>query len=101
MPRAIDADEIRKRCIYPLIDEAAAILAEGIAAGAEDVDLVWVHGYGFPAARGGPLHYADSIGLRAIYDEMRAFERRLGSSCAPSHPFAELATSGRSFMRIR
>jgi 3-hydroxyacyl-CoA dehydrogenase len=54
-PRAIGDDEIVERCMRVLTDEAAALLAEGIAARPEDVDLVWVHGYGFPAARGGPL----------------------------------------------
>jgi 3-hydroxyacyl-CoA dehydrogenase len=95
--RQIGDDEILKRCIYPLINEAANILADGTAARPGDVDVVWVYGYGFPAFRGGPLRYADSVGLRTIYDEMLAFEREHGAYWMPSPLLAELATSGGSF----
>ena len=95
--RAISDDEILKRCMYPLINEAAKILAEGIAARPGDVDVVWVYGYGFPAWRGGPLRWADSIGLRSIVDDLLAFERVHGPSWTPAPLLRELAESGGTF----
>ena len=73
--RAIADDEIVKRAMYPLVNEAALILAEGIATRPSDIDVVYVNGYGFPAWRGGPLRWADSLGLRTVVDDMLAFER--------------------------
>jgi 3-hydroxyacyl-CoA dehydrogenase len=98
--REIGDDEIRKRCLYPLIDEAAAILSEGIAACPSDIDVVWVTGYGFPAFRGGPLYYADSLGVRTIHDEMLEFERIHGPAWHPSPLLAALAESGTSFAQL-
>ncbi|MBV8602893.1 MAG: 3-hydroxyacyl-CoA dehydrogenase, partial [Candidatus Eremiobacteraeota bacterium] len=95
--RVIGDDEIRKRCIYPLINEAAKILAEGIAQRPGDVDVVWVYGYGFPIWRGGPLRYADATGIRTIYEEMLAFERVHGTHWTPAPLLAELATTGGEF----
>ena len=95
--RTIEDLEIRKRCIYPLINEAANVLSDGIAARAGDVDVVWVNGYGFPAFRGGPLRYADSVGLRDIYDDMLAFEGVHGAYWRPAPLLAHLATSGGTF----
>jgi 3-hydroxyacyl-CoA dehydrogenase len=69
--RAIGADEIIERCIYALINEGAALLAEGIAASPADIDLIWCNGYGFPRARGGPMAYADTVGLASVYDGIR------------------------------
>jgi len=95
--RDISDEEILERCIYALINEAAAILADGTAARPGDVDVVWVYGYGFPAFRGGPLRYADAIGLRPIYDAMLALERVHGAAWTPTPLFAQLATGGGSF----
>ncbi|MEA2719632.1 MAG: 3-hydroxyacyl-CoA dehydrogenase [Candidatus Eremiobacteraeota bacterium] len=95
--REITDDEILKRCMYPLVNEAAKILAEGIAARSGDVDVVWVYGYGFPAFRGGPLRWADSIGLRAIVDDLLAFERVHGSNWTPAPLLRELAERGETF----
>ncbi len=95
--RAIADDEILQRCLYPLINEAAAILADGTAARPGDIDVVWVYGYGFPAFRGGPLRYADSVGLRRIYDDMLAYERVHGAAWAPAPLLARLAAAGDSF----
>ena len=67
-PRAISDSEIIERCIYALINEGAAILSDGIAASPQDIDLIWCNGYGFPRARGGPMAYADAVGLAAVYD---------------------------------
>ena len=95
--REVRDDEILKRCMYPLINEAAKILAEGIAARSGDVDVVWVYGYGFPAWRGGPLRWADSVGLRAIVDDLLAFERVHGADWTPAPLLRELAESGGTF----
>jgi 3-hydroxyacyl-CoA dehydrogenase len=95
--RDIADDEILKRCMYPLVNEAAKILAEGIAARSGDVDVVWVYGYGFPAFRGGPLRWADSVGLRAILDDLLAFERVHGSNWTPAPLLRELAERGETF----
>ena len=83
--------------MYPLVNEAAKILAERIAARPGDVDVVWVYGYGFPAWRGGPLRWADSVGLAAILDKLRAYERVHGESWAPAPLLRELAERGGTF----
>jgi 3-hydroxyacyl-CoA dehydrogenase len=99
--RAIGDDEIRQRCIYALINEAAAILAEGIAARPGDIDVVWVNGYSFPAYRGGPLQYADSVGIRKMYEEMLALEKIHGPVWTPHALIRELAQSDGSFATWR
>ena len=65
--------EIIERCLYPLINEGARILEEGIAYGPDDIDLVWVNGYGFPAHRGGPMRLADTVGVANIADRLRHY----------------------------
>lgn len=95
--RRVDDDEIRKRCIYALINEAANILSEGIAIRASDVDVTWVYGYGFPGWRGGPLRYAESVGLPSVYSDILEFERQHGIYWTPAPLLAELATKGGSF----
>ena len=76
--RSIDDQEILERCFFPLINEGFLILEEGIATRPGDCDLIWVNGYGFPNWRGGPMHYADEIGLDHILDRMRHYQRMLG-----------------------
>jgi 3-hydroxyacyl-CoA dehydrogenase len=66
VPRQIDQEEILERCLYPMVNEGAKILDEGIAIRASDIDVVWVNGYGWPVARGGPMYWADQAGLRKI-----------------------------------
>ncbi len=95
--RALADDEIVWRCVLPLVNEAAKILAEGMAVRASDIDVVWVHGYGFPAFRGGPLRYADSLGLEAVVARMRAFERTHGAVWTPAPLLVRLAETGGSF----
>ncbi len=95
--RAISDEEILVRCLYPLVNEAAAILAEGYAARPGDVDVVYVYGYGFPAARGGPLYWADAVGLRAIDATMRDLERVHGETWKPAPLLHELALAGGTF----
>jgi 3-hydroxyacyl-CoA dehydrogenase len=71
--RAISDDEIVERCIYALINEGAKILEEGIALRASDIDVIYMTGYGFPAYRGGPMFYADTVGLKKIHDRVVQF----------------------------
>lgn len=76
--RKIGEDEIVERCIYGLITEGARILEDGISQRASDIDVVWINGYGFPRHRGGPLHFADAIGVGEVYRKVRDFEQRFG-----------------------
>ena len=75
---SIDDQEILERCLFPLINEGFLILEEGIATRPGDCDLIWVNGYGFPNWRGGPMHYADEVGLGHILDRMQHYQRALG-----------------------
>ncbi|HVE90079.1 MAG TPA: 3-hydroxyacyl-CoA dehydrogenase family protein, partial [Burkholderiaceae bacterium] len=72
-PRSIIDHEIVQRCVYALVNEGARILEEGIALRASDIDVVYLTGYGFPPAKGGPMFYAQSVGLKSVVNSMRAF----------------------------
>lgn len=76
--REIGADEVIERCIYGLVTEGARILEEGIALRSSDIDVIWLNGYGFPRHRGGPMHYADSVGLGAVHEKVCEFRDRFG-----------------------
>ena len=76
--RDISEQEIIERIIYPLINEGALILEEGIAAKSSDIDVIYVYGYGFPVYRGGPMQYADEIGVKTVYDAMCKYREQLG-----------------------
>ena len=76
--RHISDQEILERCLYPLINEGIQIFDEGIAYRSGDCDLIWANGYGFPAWRGGPLQYADEIGLDTVLDGMNHYREALG-----------------------
>jgi 3-hydroxyacyl-CoA dehydrogenase len=98
--RAISDDEILTRCIYPLINEGARILEEGIAQRASDIDVVWINGYGFPPYRGGPMYYADRVGLKKIYDRICAYRDTLGNEFGywePAPLLERLAREGGQF----
>jgi 3-hydroxyacyl-CoA dehydrogenase len=73
VPRAISAEEIVQRCVYALVNEGARLLAEGIALRASDIDVVYLAGYGFPPARGGPMYHAQSVGLDSVVASMARF----------------------------
>jgi 3-hydroxyacyl-CoA dehydrogenase len=96
--RPISDEEILQRLVYPMVNEGAKILDEKIAIRASDIDVIWVYGYGWPVYRGGPMFWADSIGLRAIRDRLLEWERQTGDSFwAPAPLLARLADSGKSF----
>jgi 3-hydroxyacyl-CoA dehydrogenase len=96
--RKPSAEEIRERCLYAMINEGANILAEGIAIRASDIDVVYASGYGFPRYRGGPMFYADTVGLKNIYDRILEFQRTLDRRYWQPAPLLEkLAKTGSSF----
>lgn len=92
--RAIGAHEILERLLYPMINEAALILEEGIAQRASDIDVVWVNGYGWPAWRGGPMFWADSLGLVRVVEGLRRHAASLGPDFRLSNRLVEAAASG-------
>jgi 3-hydroxyacyl-CoA dehydrogenase len=95
--RKIADDEILQRCLYPLINEGAAILAEGHAYRASDIDIVWRDGYGFPAYRGGPMFYADTVGLKEIVAKLEVFAKTAPMDFKISPKLKKLADEGKSF----
>ncbi len=96
--REIGGDEIIARCLYPLVNEGAKILKEGIAQRASDIDVVYVFGYAFPAAKGGPMCYADQVGVKQVYERICEFQQQHGGkNWAPAELLRELAESGGSF----
>lgn len=98
--RDISDDEILERCLYPLVNEGAKILDEGIALRASDIDVVWMHGYGFPRFRGGPMFWADTVGLKTIGEKMRQFEKEHGPWMAPSPLLLKLVDEGKGFAEL-
>ena len=95
--REFTDDEIVKRCIYPLINEAARILEEGVALRPSDVDMVWINGYGFPPYRGGPMHFADTEGIKKVYDTIVGFREAYGDHWQPAPLLEQLANEGSTF----
>jgi len=94
--RSITDDEILERCLYTLVNEGAAIIEEKIAHRASDVDVVWIHGYGFPRHRGGPMFWADEVGLGNILAKIEEFGRT-HDFWEPAPLLKRLAESGQSF----
>jgi 3-hydroxyacyl-CoA dehydrogenase len=96
--RAISDEEILQRLLYPMVNEGAKILDEKIAIRASDIDVIWVYGYGWPVYRGGPMFWADSIGLRALRDRLLEFKKQSGDAFWTPAPLLDrLATEGKSF----
>jgi 3-hydroxyacyl-CoA dehydrogenase len=95
--RSISDEEIEVRCIYPLINEGARILEEGIAYRSSDVDVIWTTGYGFPRFRGGPMFYADSVGLKNIHARISELHKQHGQYWKPAPLLEKLAASGQRF----
>jgi 3-hydroxyacyl-CoA dehydrogenase len=91
-------DEILERLLFPMINEGARILSDGIAARPGDIDVIWLHGYGWPAWRGGPMFYADRLGLDHIRTRLSHYHAAFGlASLAPAPLLVELADAGGSF----
>ena len=98
--RSFTNEEIIERTIYALINEGARVLDEGFALRAADIDVIYTNGYGFPAWRGGPMFYADRVGLKKIYDRVSAFHQELGQRWAPAPLLAKLAREGTTFKEL-
>jgi 3-hydroxyacyl-CoA dehydrogenase len=95
--REISAAEIVDRCIYALVNEGARILEEGYALRASDIDIIYLNGYGFPAYRGGPMWYADTVGLKQVLARISEFHRQHGEIWQPAPLLVRLAEQGKTF----
>jgi len=95
--RSISDEEILERTLYALVNEGARVLEAGIARRAADIDVIYLTGYGFPAFRGGPMFFADSVGLRRVHERVATFHRELGARFEPAPLLAQLARDGSSF----
>lgn len=95
--RPISSDEIIERYVFSMINEGARLLELGIAQRASDIDITFLTGYGFPRALGGPMYFADLVGLDVVYDTVQRFHERHGYWWTPSPLLKELATSGGNF----
>ena len=98
--REISAAEIVDRCLYALVNEGARILEEGYALRASDIDIIYLNGYGFPAYRGGPMWYADTVGLKQAYARISEFHRQHGEIWQPAPLLARLAEQGKTFAQF-
>lgn len=98
-PRSVSDEEIVERCVYALVNEGARILEEGIAARPSDIDIVYLNGYGFPLHRGGPMLYADVVGLPNVLRALKRFAAEPGADASwqPAPLLVRLAEQGRSF----
>ncbi len=94
--REISAEEIVDRCVYALVNEGARILEEGYVLRAGDIDIIYLNGYGFPAYRGGPMWYADTVGLKKVYERIREFQQRHGGWWEPAPLLKRLAQQGKT-----
>ncbi|HEV8639520.1 MAG TPA: 3-hydroxyacyl-CoA dehydrogenase NAD-binding domain-containing protein [Methylomirabilota bacterium] len=95
----IPDEEILARLLYPMINEGAKILEEGLAIRPSDIDVIWVYGYGWPVYRGGPMYWADQIGLKTIRDRMLELQRRTGDdSWRPARLLSHLADQGKGLL---
>jgi 3-hydroxyacyl-CoA dehydrogenase len=96
-PRSHDNQEIVERCLYPLLNEGFRILEEGVVIRASDIDVVWTSGYGFPRYRGGPMFYAETIGLKTLLDGILKYQKLFGPMhWQPASLLAELVEKGMS-----
>ena len=95
--KEISQEDMLKRMIYAMVNEAAKILDEGIALRAAAIDVIWVYGYGWPTYRGGLTYYADQIGLNEIVEDLERFSREYDPDLEPAPLLRELAKEGKSF----
>ena len=95
--RDITAEEVVERTIYTLVNEGARILEEGVALRPVDIDVVYINGYGFPAYCGGPMWYADTVGLDKVYQRILEFEKQHGYWWRPAPLLEQLAKQGKTF----
>jgi 3-hydroxyacyl-CoA dehydrogenase len=96
--RAISDDEILARLLYPMVNEGAKILEEKIAIRASDIDVIWVYGYGWPVYRGGPMFWADQVGLKTIRDRLLDWQRQQGDVWKPAELLNRLVAENKGFV---
>lgn len=95
--REITDQEIHERCFYALINEGAKILDEGMAQRASDIDIVWINGYGFPVAKGGPMFHADQVGVAHVYERLAHWAKVASPALEPAPLLEKLARTGGTF----
>jgi 3-hydroxyacyl-CoA dehydrogenase len=99
--RVVSDEEILERMMYPMINEGAKILEEGIAARPSDIDVVWLYGYGWPIYRGGPMFWADTVGLKHIADRLSFYAKETNDpSLEPAPLLKKLAAEGKTFASL-
>jgi 3-hydroxyacyl-CoA dehydrogenase len=99
--RKVSDEEILERCIYPMINEGAKILEEKIAIRPSDIDIVWINGYGWPAYRGGPMFYGDTVGLQTVVAKLKQYGPKLGADFSLSPLLEKLAAEGKRFQDLK
>ena len=99
--RQIGSEEIVERCIYALVNEGARILDEGYALRAVDIDTIYINGYGFPRYHGGPMWFADTVGVKKVYERVCEFQRQHGALWEPAPLLTRLAHEDRRFADFR
>lgn len=95
--REISDEEILERCVFPMINEGVKILDEGMAIRASDVDVIWVSGYGWPVYRGGPMFYAEQVGLDRVLARLGELQKEYGDAFAPAPLLETMVAEGKSF----
>ncbi len=100
-PRTISDTEILERLVYPMINEGAKILEEGIAIRPSDIDIVWINGYGWPVYRGGPMFYADTVGLPTVVAKLKEYLPKLGKDFTISPLLQKMAAEGKRFQDMK
>ena len=99
--RAISDEEILERMVYPMVNEGARILEEGIASRPSDIDVIWIYGYGWPVYRGGPMFYADLVGLKHVADRLSFYAKQTSDpSLEPASLLKRLAAEGKTFASL-
>ncbi len=100
-PRDIAKEEILERIVYAMINEGAKILEEKIAIRPSDIDIVWINGYGWPVYRGGPMFYADTVGLKTVVDRLKAYGAKMGAAFTISPLLERMAAEGKRFQDMK
>jgi 3-hydroxyacyl-CoA dehydrogenase len=99
--RKLSEQEILERCVYAMINEGAKILEEKIAIRPSDIDIVWINGYGWPVYRGGPMFYADTVGLDNVVAKLKDYGPKLGKDFKISPLLETLAAEGKRFQDMK